>query len=183
VNTVADLDRLLERLESLGVRASVRGGELELKGPADALDDDLVKELRTHKGELLQHLSATGAAPPGTPPAANSHTPGAKAPRRRPSPTVQPLARHDDSESHRPAPAASKHGAAELLKHLGKQGVRVSAKDGHLDLEGPVEKLEPELLDEVADRETELLQALRTEAPPKRQLSLLDRLLGWEELE
>jgi hypothetical protein len=56
------VEGLLERLGRLDIHLSVHKNQLELDGPIENLSDDLVDELRTRKGEILEHLGAAGDA-------------------------------------------------------------------------------------------------------------------------
>lgn len=54
---------VLTRLKEAGVKIAVSEGQLKLKGPKSALNDDVLSELRAIKAELIRLLSAAEPAP------------------------------------------------------------------------------------------------------------------------
>ncbi|MEM7307032.1 MAG: phosphopantetheine-binding protein [Planctomycetota bacterium] len=69
---MSDVERILERLRSLGVDLSLEAGQLRLEGPKDALTADLRETLRALKPQLVEHLQSAGAAEPSAPPPARA---------------------------------------------------------------------------------------------------------------
>lgn len=53
---------VLTRLKQAGVEIAVADGQLKLKGPKSALNEDVLSELRAIKAELIKLLSATEPA-------------------------------------------------------------------------------------------------------------------------
>jgi hypothetical protein len=54
---------VLAQLKAAGVHVAVAGGKLELEGPKEALNEDVLNELRAIKAELIKLLSVTEPAP------------------------------------------------------------------------------------------------------------------------
>jgi hypothetical protein len=54
---------VLTRLKAAGVHVAVADGKLELEGPEEALNEDVLNELRAIKAELIEVLSATEPDP------------------------------------------------------------------------------------------------------------------------
>jgi len=54
---------VLTRLKAAGVKVAVADGQLKLKGPKAALNEDVLAELRAIKAELIKLLSATEPEP------------------------------------------------------------------------------------------------------------------------
>jgi hypothetical protein len=56
---------ILTRLRTAGVSIAVAGGKVLLNGPEEALGDDILDEVRTHKPEILELLKTPELSPEG----------------------------------------------------------------------------------------------------------------------
>lgn len=193
--STADAESLLERLADLDVRVAVHGDELELRGPPGSIGAELREEVRANRAGLIRLLlgrpyaaaadQRTRRRPElftgkGAEPAAVVPTPK----RRRMTPIIETLP-EPPAPRARPAGAprpASKHHAIDLGRSVEIQDVRGSVKEEHVDLARPSEDLD-DLVIEVAHPEAEALDELTTPTPGKRKVGLLDRIIGYPDLE
>ncbi|HEU5470232.1 MAG TPA: amino acid adenylation domain-containing protein [Actinophytocola sp.] len=55
---------VIREIEARGLRISAAGSELRLRGPRERMDPALIATIKTHKAELIAHLSTPGAERP-----------------------------------------------------------------------------------------------------------------------